>query len=141
MKKRLFSLIFSIIAIAVSAQNVGIIPQPQRVVVNEEHLKIEKKTKSKVQYQIIESIGVNGDNQDQAYTLEVNKNGIIVNATTEKGLFYGKQSVEQLFSHYENRGQIPCMNVVDWPDMKYRGWMDDISRGPIPTLQFLKKEK
>ena len=32
------------------------------------------------------------------------------------------------------------MVVYDRPDMAMRGWQDDISRGPIPTMDFLKEE-
>jgi hypothetical protein len=31
------------------------------------------------------------------------------------------------------------MYIVDYPKLKYRGWMDDISRGPIPNMEFLKR--
>ena len=29
--------------------------------------------------------------------------------------------------------------IVDWPAMQYRGLDDDLSRGPVPTLEFEKK--
>jgi N-acetyl-beta-hexosaminidase len=30
------------------------------------------------------------------------------------------------------------MKITDWPALKYRGWMDDISRGPIVSMDYLK---
>ncbi len=30
--------------------------------------------------------------------------------------------------------------IRDWPAMKYRGVHDDLSRGPVPTLEFQKKQ-
>ncbi len=41
------------------------------------------------------------------------------------------------------QGSSACLQtatVRDWPAMKYRGISDDLSRGPVPTLEFQKHE-
>ncbi|MDD4847838.1 MAG: glycoside hydrolase family 20 zincin-like fold domain-containing protein [Bacteroidales bacterium] len=78
--------------------------------------------------------------KDQAYIIDIASNIIQVKATTATGLFYGIQSLKQLFkTHFSNgMASIPCMTITDFPAMKYRGWMDDISRGPIVTVDYLK---
>jgi hypothetical protein len=35
---------------------------------------------------------------------------------------------------------LPTGTVRDWPAMKYRGIDDDLSRGPFPTLEFMKHQ-
>jgi len=30
--------------------------------------------------------------------------------------------------------------VRDWPTMRLRGFHDDLSRGPVPTLDFMKRQ-
>ena len=35
---------------------------------------------------------------------------------------------------------MPCLKIVDWPQFRYRGIQDDISRGPVPTLEFMKAQ-
>ncbi len=35
---------------------------------------------------------------------------------------------------------IPCCQITDWPALQYRVWQDDISRGPIPSMDFIKRE-
>ncbi len=38
-----------------------------------------------------------------------------------------------------NEGKIECCNITDSPDMPYRGFYQDTTRGRIPTLDTLKK--
>lgn len=77
---------------------------------------------------------------DEGYFLHVLPNRIVVAANTEAGLFYGVQSLKQLIRANRSENSIPCLTITDKPTMRYRGWMDDISRGPIPTVEFIKKE-
>ena len=61
-------------------------------------------------------------------------------ATTETGLFYARQSLNQLRRYAASTNTaIPCLTILDWPDFKIRGWQDDISRGPIVRMEFLKE--
>lgn len=86
-------------------------------------------------------------NEEQAYSIEISPDRIDVRATTDQGLFYGWQTVLQLYRYhyrlyysYFEKVRIPCMNILDYPALTWRGWMDDISRGPIPTMDFMKKQ-
>ena len=83
------------------------------------------------------------ENEDQAYRLTINPNFIRLEATTNTGLFYATQSLKQLYrySFLSNKGSIivPCMTVTDWPNYKVRAWQDDISRGPIVSVDYLKR--
>ncbi len=83
------------------------------------------------------------ENEDQAYRLTVNRNFIRLEATTSTGLFYATQSLKQLYRYAslknKNEIPIPCMTVTDWPNFKIRAWQDDISRGPIVSMDYLKR--
>ena len=87
-------------------------------------------------------LGVN-ENEDQAYKMTVNPNFIRLEATSNTGLFYATQSLKQLYrySYLSNKGEIiiPCMTITDWPNFKIRAWQDDISRGPIVSMEYLKR--
>ncbi|MCF0207770.1 MAG: family 20 glycosylhydrolase, partial [Bacteroidales bacterium] len=135
--------IFSLCGIAFSQ----IIPTPQQVdyqdgsfVFNEEPSFSSKFVKTKIVPQLAVP-----QFEEQAYRLTVSKKGIFIEATTQQGLFYGLQSARQLYNYHKNSADatissVPCQVVLDYPALQYRGWMDDISRGPIPTMDFLKKE-
>ena len=83
------------------------------------------------------------ENEDQAYRLTVNPNFIRLEATSNTGLFYATQSLKQLYRYsflkYKGEVNIPCMTITDWPNFKIRAWQDDISRGPIVSMDYLKR--
>ncbi|TAJ04420.1 hypothetical protein DMA11_23825 [Marinilabiliaceae bacterium JC017] len=76
---------------------------------------------------------------EEGYQIEITREKITLKANTSQGLFYGVQSLKQLLRANPEDKKIEAMTITDWPAMKYRGWMDDISRGPIPTMDYLKK--
>jgi hexosaminidase len=75
---------------------------------------------------------------DQGYLLFSDASHLIVAANTGQGLFYGVQTLRQLL-HADGHGlTCPAVSIRDWPSMEWRGVQDDISRGPIPTEDFMK---
>jgi hexosaminidase len=74
------------------------------------------------------------------YRLLSDPAGIYISASHLKGLFYGAQTLRQLIRHAAGTGSFPGTDIIDWPDMKYRGIMDDISRGPIPTMEYFRQQ-
>ena len=76
----------------------------------------------------------------QGYVLRVSSSGIIVAASTAQGVFYGVQTLRQLLHAKGKSLQAPALLVRDWPSMEWRGIQDDISRGPIPTLDYMKSQ-
>jgi hypothetical protein len=77
---------------------------------------------------------------EEGYSLRVSPKEIIIAATSESGIFYGVQTLKQIIRSDRTGYEIPCVSITDKPTLRYRGWMDDISRGPIPTVDFIKKE-
>ena len=105
-------------------------------------LEISRKNKTRKHTIIFELFPIVTRNS-QEYEIEIFSHGIYVKAPTPQGLFYGAQSLKQLIRHQlitENNLNIPCYSIYDYPSLEYRGWMDDISRGPIPTKEFIKEE-
>ena len=58
---------------------------------------------------------------------------------TAEGLFYGAQTVKQMVEVTNGHAVLHEATIKDWPAMRYRGQDDDLSRGPVPTLDFQKK--
>ncbi|MBR1783602.1 MAG: family 20 glycosylhydrolase [Bacteroidales bacterium] len=63
-------------------------------------------------------------NGDEAYRLSVRKDGIRIEAVTEKGLWNARQTLSQL----KQGSQVPCCTITDWPSFRVRGWMMDVGR-------------
>jgi len=119
-------------------QTTGIIPDPQHVQYLQGSIQLNDQTP--VERKLVATLPID-TNMDQGYVLEVLADKIVLTATTETGLYYAGLSLDQLRRHFqkEDNGKVPCMKIVDYPALKYRGWMDDISRGPVPTMEFLKR--
>jgi hexosaminidase len=75
---------------------------------------------------------------NQAYELNINKEGIDINAVSPKALFYGAMSLVQLIERSSTK-EIPAVEISDWPDMELRGISDDISRGQVSNLENFKR--
>ena len=78
---------------------------------------------------------------EQGYMIRAADSGVVVAARTAQGVFYGVQTLRQLLRPEGATGKslaIPALVIRDWPSMEWRGVSDDISRGPIPTLDYLK---
>jgi hexosaminidase len=77
---------------------------------------------------------------DQGYLLFSDKTHLIVAANTGQGLFYGVQTLRQLLRQDDGKLICPGVSIRDWPSMEWRGVQDDISRGPIPTEDYMKRQ-
>jgi len=75
----------------------------------------------------------------EGYTISATANGLVVTGATAEGLFYGAQTAKQMVEVTNGRAMVHGATVKDWPAMRYRGLDDDLSRGPVPTLDFQKK--
>ena len=75
---------------------------------------------------------------NEGYRLLISKKKILASANTQAGLFYATQTLIQLLRG-QSEPRLPCLKITDWPDMKIRGVLDDISRGPIPTMSYFKQ--
>lgn len=82
---------------------------------------------------------------DEAYTLKVTPEKIIVKAAGNPGFFYALQTLRQLLpssieSEYvvQEPMVVPVMEVTDSPRFSYRGLMIDVSRYFLPKKDLLK---
>jgi hexosaminidase len=79
---------------------------------------------------------------EEGYVLEAGPSRIIIAAHTGAGLFYGAQTLRQLLLPSSDGKHLsaPAVAIRDWPAMRWRGVHDDLSRGPVPTLDYMKKQ-
>lgn len=76
--------------------------------------------------------------QDQGYTLTTSPGHVELIGHDPAGLFYGKQTLTQLLDYARTeRVPLPCVQITDWPNFERRGYMLDISRDKVPTMESL----
>lgn len=71
------------------------------------------------------------------YLLAVDTDQIVLIAPGNEALALGQQTLLQMAT---DRTTLPALTIVDWPSLRFRGLMQDISRGQVPqpaTLQRL----
>lgn len=73
---------------------------------------------------------------DEGYDLSVKPNSIVIKANKPAGIFYGVQTLMQLFpKEIESKEKVegvewkaPCVEITDYPRFGWRGLMFDVSR-------------
>ncbi|MGN6323455.1 MAG: glycoside hydrolase family 20 protein [Dyella sp.] len=77
---------------------------------------------------------------EEAYRLVVTPRGVIIQASSDKGLFWGVQTLRQLLPlQRASAVQVPAVHIEDAPAFGYRGFMLDVGRHFYP-VSFIKKQ-
>lgn len=82
----------------------------------------------------------------ESYTLEVSHGGVIIEADSPAGLYWGTRSLRQLFpAHVGDNGngpssgwEAPAVSITDAPRFEYRGAMLDVVRHFFPVEDVLR---
>jgi hexosaminidase len=69
------------------------------------------------------------------YRLCIGPGGVEIRAREAAGAYYGVCTLVQLLT--QSDGDLPCLEISDWPDYPVRGVMLDISRDKVPTMDTL----
>ena len=77
---------------------------------------------------------------NEGYLLAVGSNEVVVAGKSSTGTFYGLQTLKQLVRGEGAGAFIPGVKIADWPTMRWRAVSDDISRGPVPTVDYIKRQ-
>ena len=86
---------------------------------------IVPKSSRKIEVKFVPEVKGAKLNQEEAYRLVVSSKGILVEATTEKGVYWALQTLRQL---EEKKGRFEACEIVDWPAFKIGGFMPDVGR-------------
>ncbi|WP_309383596.1 beta-N-acetylhexosaminidase [Cerasicoccus frondis] len=106
-----------------------LIPEPRKLKINEGSCPAD----------IASSLSI-GDNDipPQGYRLTIQPGKISIKAADAAGAFYAEQTLEQITEQSKGAG-LPCLRIDDWPDFSVRGYMLDISRDRVPTMEHLRR--
>jgi len=83
---------------------------------------------------------VPNDLNEEGYVLVVKSGAVVVAGQTPAGTFYGLQTLKQLVRGEGDAAHIQGVLITDWPSMRWRAVSDDISRGPVPTVEYVKRQ-
>lgn len=81
---------------------------------------------------------------DEGYVVDVNKDGVVISANSERGLFYGFQTFVQMLpedisdTRY-SKVQLAFCHIVDYPRFAWRGSHLDVSRHFFSVSQVKKQ--
>jgi hexosaminidase len=76
---------------------------------------------------------------DEAYSLLVRPDGVLIQAAGDAGLYYGLATLWQLLTHQPGApGKLPALKILDAPKFEWRGLMLDSARH-MQSPEFIKK--
>jgi len=78
--------------------------------------------------------------KNEGYVLVAEGRRVTIVGASASGVFYGVQTLKQLVGGRGGAASLRGAVIRDWPAMRWRGFHDDLSRGPVPTLEFQKKQ-
>ena len=140
--KRIVIVLLLAVGMTAAAQeqiNLGLIPTPQKVELAKDG-KVCVLAKAKIKEEKVQFGGgswIMQIDKKQMYRLDIAPRKITILYEGEEGRQYAYLTLEQLKLLHDT---IPCCTIHDWPAYRYRGWMDDISRGPVPHAAYRQKQ-
>ncbi len=72
----------------------------------------------------------------EGYRLTMKPAGVELEGRSMAGVFYGLQTLVQLAEQFG--GELPALIIDDEPEIQWRGFHQDVSRGRVPTMEALK---
>ncbi len=78
---------------------------------------------------------------DEAYRLTIDRDHAVIEASGDRGLLWGVQTLRQLLPMGEGGApvELPCLRIEDAPVLAYRGQMLDVARHFFP-VEFIKRQ-
>ena len=144
-------------------ETIFLIPQPRRVITHRQWLRLSPATsraiiESRLTTEQLPGVTIRHEAAlpPEGYRLKIDPQGIKIGAGDAAGRFWALQTLRQLISgpspnsaspeprHIESnqpvsqRTSLPCLEIEDHPFFVNRGFMLDISRDRVPTLQTLE---
>lgn len=163
MKMKKFTFVILFVSLISQAQNLKIIPQPNNIKYKDGNITLTKNIsistkglETKVATFLIQELnGINAletnkngllkleiitKGEEEAYSLNIDKKGIVIQSVSKKGLLNGIATLNQIFFQSKNKEgyNIPYLKIKDHPAYSYRGFMLDSSRH-MQSVEKIKK--
>jgi hypothetical protein len=76
----------------------------------------------------------------ESYRVKITPVGGEIEAISSAGLYYAVQTLRQMVEGVGRAATLPEVAIHDWPAIAYRGTMIDMSHGPLPTEDEVKRQ-
>jgi hexosaminidase len=120
--------------------NIAIVPRPDHVTVGTGELVLDSDAVRTLITTDVRELG------PEAYRLTVDADGVVIEAGGEAGVFYGRQTLQQLLPPDVYRKarisaeprRVPFVEITDSPRFRWRGAMLDVARHFLPKADVLR---
>ena len=128
MKRALTTLLIITLCSLAHATIPPLLPMPQKSAFTGKYVKDDVPVNEKIVSHIDGAIF-----QDEAYHILISSKGVNIEATTQRGLYWARQTMAQLKTDKKGKRLLPLCEITDWPAFRIRGYMHDIGRSYIPV--------
>lgn len=77
------------------------------------------------------------EQDEQAYTMDIDRERVLIGAGSNSGLLYGIQTLRQMI--VLQGAVLQAVDIVDAPAIEARGYYMDVTRSRIPTVEYCKQ--
>ena len=81
-----------------------------------------------------------GPQSRESFHVRIGPDGGEVRSPSSAGLFYAAETLLQLVEGSGKDAELPAVEIDDWPSLAYRGVMFDLSHGPLPSEDEIKRQ-
>ena len=134
MKRALTTLLIITLCSLAHSSIPPLLPMPQKSTFTGKYVKDDVPVNEKIVSHIDGAIF-----QDEAYHILITSKAVNIEATTQCGLYWARQTMAQLTTDKKGKQLLPLCEITDWPAFRIRGYMHDIGRSYIP-MDELKAE-
>lgn len=128
MKRALTTLLIITLCSLAHATIPPLLPMPQKSTFTGKYVKADVPVNEKIVSHIDGAIF-----QDEAYHILITSKAVTIEATTQRGLYWARQTMAQLTTDKKGKRLLPLCEITDWPAFRIRGYMHDIGRSYIPV--------
>ncbi|MDO5664891.1 MAG: family 20 glycosylhydrolase, partial [Bacteroidia bacterium] len=116
-----------------------LLPKPQSLTLgNQEHKLTNRQIEpSLISEKLVAEIAEAKVNPDEAYRLRITTDSVLIEATSEKGIFWAQQTLAQIVESSDGKS-VPTLEITDYPAFRIRGFMHDIGRSYMSVGEIKK---
>lgn len=122
------------------AAGLMLLPKPQLITLHtgsRHPLSGGRLNENRVKVQMVDEIPEATVNPEEAYRLRVTADTILIEAATDRGIYWAQQTLAQLVESSDGKS-LPSLEITDWPAFRVRGFLHDVGRSYMSVDEIKK---